>query len=225
MKDSLPTGPDGTFKGVYSFADWVNTKVYGGHVYFAFRSMGMVTKLSPSCNVPQVVPEGVIGYFDSAKKRQWVHHPANIQLIHARVEYNTLCALLAESLTQIEDQLPYTVPLHQALTGIAELTIPRYAAEDPEMYEYDYEGPHEKTKGAHVSKWDPDEDEKLRLYGRGYTLLTHMAKNEYVDKAVHKKRGSMEDRRRELKFCEDKTVEKQLESMEQRRMPLKLFEQ
>ena len=52
-----------------------------------------------------------------------------------------------------------------------------------------------------------------------------MAKNEYVDKAVHKKRGSMEDRRRELKFCEDKTVEKQLESMEQRRMPLKLFEQ
>ena len=79
VRDSLRAGPQGNYKGVYAFTGWETCAAYGGQVVFAFRSHGMVAKLGANCNVPEHVPEGVIGYFDSAKKRQWVHHPRNLQ--------------------------------------------------------------------------------------------------------------------------------------------------
>ena len=46
IKDSLQTGPQGNFKGVYSFAGQSDSRVYGGHVYFAFRSCAMPARCS-----------------------------------------------------------------------------------------------------------------------------------------------------------------------------------
>ena len=74
---------------------------------FAFRSHGMVTKLSRNCGVPEHIPEGVIGYFDSANKRQWVHHPKNLQLTYARVDYATFCTFLSEAFENLEDEHHY----------------------------------------------------------------------------------------------------------------------
>ena len=91
LRKSLQTGPAGTWKAVYSFKDLEDCNVYGGGVAFAFRSCGMVTKLTKGCSTPIVIPEGVIGFLDSNNKRQWLHHPNNVQLILARVEYNTFC--------------------------------------------------------------------------------------------------------------------------------------
>ena len=97
LRDSLCTGHQGIFKGVYSFTSWEKCAAYGGQVVFGFRSHGMVTKLSGNCAVPEYIPEGVIGYFDSGDTRQWIHHPRNLQLMYARVDYATFCTLLSDA--------------------------------------------------------------------------------------------------------------------------------
>ena len=125
---------------MYSFDAWEACSAYGGHVYFAFRSCGMVTKLTPRCSTPEVIPEGVIGYFDSAKKRQWLHHPRNLQLTYARVEYNTFCTFLSEAFVSLPDEDIYSPALHTALSQIAGLVVPSYEDHD-EQYEYVYDGP------------------------------------------------------------------------------------
>ena len=124
VRDSLQTGPDGTFKAVYSFADWKNCEAYGGQVMFAFRSDGMVTKLAKGCNTPEVIPKGVIGYFDSSKKRQWLHNPENIQLTYARVEFHTCCTFFSEAFANLADEHHYSPELHTALTNIVGLVVP-----------------------------------------------------------------------------------------------------
>ena len=134
LRDSLRTGPQGNFKGVYAFTGWESCSAYGGQVVFAFRSHGMVTKLRRNCGVPEHVPEGVIGYFDSAHKRQWVHHPRNLQLTYARVDYDTLCTFLSEALNGEHN---YSPELHAALVNIAGLVV----IPSDEQYVYDYDGP------------------------------------------------------------------------------------
>ena len=101
LRDSLCTGHQGAFKGVYSYTSWEKCAAYGGQVVFGFRSQGMVAKLSGKCSVPQYIPEGLIGYLDSGGKRQWIHHPRNVQLTQARVEYDTLRTFFAEACEKI----------------------------------------------------------------------------------------------------------------------------
>ena len=109
LRDSLCTGHQGTWKGVYSFTSWEKCVAYGGQVYFGFRSEGMVTRLSGKCSVPEYIPEGVIGYFDSCNKRQWIHHPRNVQLTQARVDYDTLRTFFAEAYEKNPDGYRYDI--------------------------------------------------------------------------------------------------------------------
>ena len=109
LRDSLSTGHQGTFKGVYSFTSWEKCAAYGGQVVFGFRSEGMVAKLSGKCSVPQYIPEGLIGYLDSSNKRQWIHHPRNVQLTQARVEYDTLRTFFAEACEKNPDEYRYDI--------------------------------------------------------------------------------------------------------------------
>ena len=138
LRDSLRAGHQGNFKGVYSFTDWEKCAAYGGQVVFAFRSDGMIAKLSKDCCVPKHIPEGVIGYFDSAGKRQWVHHPRNLQLKYARVEFHTFCTYFSEAFEKLHGEHHYSPELHTALVNIAGLV------ESPSngQCEYDYDGPY-----------------------------------------------------------------------------------
>ena len=90
VRDSLKVGPQGRCKAVYSFANHEHCSVYG-RVCFGFKSYGMVTKFKNSNSTPETIPTGVIGYLDSGGKRQWLHHPENLQLTTARVEYPAAC--------------------------------------------------------------------------------------------------------------------------------------
>ena len=80
----------------------------------------------------------MIGYFDSAHKRQWVHHPRNLQLTYARVDYDTFCSFLSEALIGEHN---YSPELHTALVNIAGLVVIPF----DEQYVYDYDGPLELT--------------------------------------------------------------------------------
>jgi hypothetical protein len=122
LRDSLQARLAGSHKAIYSFTRWETCAAYGGNVYFGFRSFGMVTRLTSK--VPEEIPEGLIGYFDSNKKRQWLHHPANVQLTYARVEYDTFCTFLSEALATFQDKQPEGV--HQALLNVAGLVVPTY---------------------------------------------------------------------------------------------------
>ena len=89
VQDSLTAGSEGMYKAVYSVEHYETCA--GGYVYYAFESWGMRTKLTTDCSTPKVIPQGVIGYFDSAKGRQWLHHPDNIKLRSAYIEYPAAC--------------------------------------------------------------------------------------------------------------------------------------
>lgn len=169
--NSLQTGPDGNFKGVYSFTEWATCAAYGGQVHFAFRSYGMVTHLTSKCSVPEILPEGLIGYFDSNKKRQWLHHPKNIELTYARVEYHTFCTFLAEAFMEAPGIHRYSPDLHKALFGVAGLSVPSIPEEND--YEYDYEGPHQQPQDSSVNMrrtFTPEDMEKS--YGWGFKFVS-----------------------------------------------------
>ena len=181
LRDSLCTGPQGTFKGVYSYTGWEKCAAYAGRVVFGFRSHGMVTKLSGNCAVPEYIPEGVIGYFDSGDTRQWIHHPRNLQLMYARVDYATFCTLLSDAFENITDAHRYSLALHEALVKIAGLVVIPF----DEQYEFDYEGPHGWTadppvwKGGHY-----DKDRLEREYGVGCKILTAFSEGGDVDQLL-----------------------------------------
>jgi hypothetical protein len=127
--ESLQTGPDGAFKGVYSFADEAECEVYGGKLIFSFESQGMVTRLRSNKpktipEEPKTIPEGVIGFFDSSGKRQWVHHPKNLQLKDARVEYGTFLAFLSEELANIPNEHHFSPELHEGVAKVPGLVVP-----------------------------------------------------------------------------------------------------
>ena len=137
LRDSLTPGPQGKFKGVYSFTGWETCPVYGGQASFVFRSEGMIAKLSENCRVPEYIPEGVIGYFDAGNKRQWVHHKNNLQLEYVRIEYDTFCTYLSSALAELHGEHRYSAELHNALVNIAGLVVSPFEGQ----YEYDYDGP------------------------------------------------------------------------------------
>ena len=145
---------------------------------FAFRSYGMVTKLSQKCSVPDIVAEGVIGFFDSNKKRQWVHHPSNLQLTYARVEYDTFCTFLSEAFQNLTDEHHYSPELHRALCGVAGLVVPSLSEEYD--YEYDYDGPHELTLDSQPKMWGSFIAAALeRSYGWGFRYLGEASQREF----------------------------------------------
>jgi hypothetical protein len=153
-------------------------------VLFAFRSYGMVTKLSQKCSVPDIVAEGVIGFFDSNKKRQWVHHPSNLQLTYARVEYDTFCTFLSEAFQNLTDEHHYSPELHRALCGVAGLVVPSLPEEYD--YEYDYDGPHELTLDSQPKLWGG-------RYAMGFEGTGGKAKaSDFPKKAVEFVRGDDE---------------------------------
>ena len=137
LRDSLLPGHQGKFKGVYSFPGWETCPAYAGRASFAFRSEGMIAKLSGNCRVPEYIPEGVIGYFDAGNKRQWVHHKNNLQLKYVRIEYDTFCRYLSSALPVLPGEHPYSAELHNALVNIAGLVVRPFERQD----EYDYDGP------------------------------------------------------------------------------------
>ena len=178
LRDSLCTGPQGTFKGVYSYTGWEKCPAYAGRVVFGFRSEGMVTKLSAKCDVPEYIPEGVTGYFDSGDTRQWIHHPRNLQLMYARVDYATFCTLLSDAFENITDEHRYSLALHEALVKIAGLVVIPF----DEQHEFDYDGPYGWTADPPVNKrGDYDKAKLEREYGVGCKMFSALSKGEDVD--------------------------------------------
>ena len=181
VRHSLQAETRGKYKAVYSFANLQDSPVYGGHVLYAFKSFGMVTKLTKGCSTPKTIPEGVIGFFESAKGRQWLHHPNNIQLCGARVEFNTFCTYLTEAFAKTTGAHPYTPQLHRALTDIVDLKVPVYE-EDEQAYSYDLEGPHEVNPGRKNTSGELDGDTLMEMYGLGYAMLTRNGDAETLKK-------------------------------------------
>ena len=172
VRDSLQVGTDGKCQGVYSFAGPPPPLVYQGHVFFSFTSSGMVHRLVPDSPCGPVIPEGAIGFFESAKGRQWVHHPKNIKLTGARLEFLSFCDYLAVAFEKVGGVHPYSPQLHQALTDIVGLKAPSYDADD-QAYRYDFEGPHETKGGSkrpRSGRIGPP-DSLQDTYGAGYGIL------------------------------------------------------
>jgi len=139
LRDSLQAGPAGKLKAVYSFAGPQPSKVHGGQVVFEFCSSGMVTNLGKG-DMSEVIPEGLIGFFDSSKGRQWLHHKNNVQLIKARVEYHTFCNFFSEVFTSLPKERKYSPELHTALANIAALVVP--ASDKQYVDDFDFDSPH-----------------------------------------------------------------------------------
>jgi hypothetical protein len=216
LRDSLQPSSTAKYKAVYSFTGWESCQAFGGHVYFAFRSFGMVTCLDKALNVPREFPEGLIGFFNSTRKRQWLHHPANVQLTYARVEFNTLCTFLSETLANIPGEHSYSGDLHQALMNVAGLVVPTYDDEHKLEHEYDFDGPHVLPRSAPT--WGPYDDSKLEsAYGIGYTMLFKEPKKSDSDK---KEKSGADKNTLEWTKASKETLQK----LEERRTPQKCFE-
>ena len=168
VRDSLQAEPEGKFKAVYSLDALEPCSIYGGRVSFAFRSDGMVTRLDP--RTPKVIPEGAIGFFDSSKNRQWLHHPKNVQLLFAYVEYDTFCTFLSDAFVKIPDEHPYTKRLHRALFKIAGLVVPSYVDHN-KAFEHDLEWPYAWTADSKKTRGKFEEDDLVETYGKGVQLL------------------------------------------------------
>jgi len=168
LTSSLQAGPEGTFKGVYSVGKMENCEACGDRFMVSFKSYGMVAKLTRGCTTPKTIPEGIIGYFDSGTKRQWIHHPRNLQLMYAELEYCTFCLFFAEAFANIPGELKYSPKLHTALVQIAGLVVPAYEKQN----EYDYAGPHGAPQGSYVDiSKNLDDDQLKKKYDKGFGIL------------------------------------------------------
>jgi len=133
----------------------------------------MAVNLDKDKNVPTDIPEGLIGFFESAKKTQWLFHPASIQIMYARVDFDTFNSFLGETLsTPSLGWHPYTQEYHSVIMGLAGLQVPQLGEDDDDPYAFDYDGPHAFTADPPLTlRGALSDEQELKVYGIGASLL------------------------------------------------------
>lgn len=186
LANGLNKGSRGTYKALYAFADRGLGVAYGRAVLFGFRAKGMAVNLSNTSAIPLDLPEGLIGFFESNKKVQWLFHPAGIQLVYARVDFDTFCSFLGETLsTPNLGWRPYTKEYHIAIFGLAGLQVPQLVEGEDDPYAYDYDGPHDFTADPPLKlRGNLSEEQQGKLYGRGASILKSMGYIEVYGSSV-----------------------------------------
>ena len=180
LANGLNKGSRGTYKAVYAFADIGLGVAYGRAVLFGFRAKGMAVNVSNTSAIPFDLPEGLIGFFESCKKVQWLFNPAGIQLVYARLDFATFCSFLGETLsTPNLGWRPYTKEYHIAIFGLAGLQVPQLGEDEDDPYAYDYDGPHDFTAEPPLKlKGNLGEEQQLKLYGQGVRMLKKMGETD-----------------------------------------------
>ena len=124
LERSLETGPGGdNAAGVFTHGEESFCDAYGDVVTVLCDAVGMLWKIPTGDKGRRElklrdgerypIPAGVMGFFDSNGKRQYVHNQRSVEVRYILVDYDPLVALLAEAFIRVGHGIPYTKELHE----------------------------------------------------------------------------------------------------------------